>query len=223
MPSTPSTAVFSFSPPPPTRICHFLRSHLGSLAQRNGRRGLRWPRSKVSAGCMSDMHSFSLPQSVNLYQISTLSLFFLALTAWMTRIAIKARIQSEFGADEGLLLFAIIAFCAATGLFFSFVDQMYLVEAAIVGSLKVTPLDNATFHKSSSACLILLWTAVCGVKFSFLALFRKLVDRDCFLTSYWRWVLGLNIVVYAYGIAGFVLPCPYFKPPNSCTMLTVRL
>lgn len=71
------------------------------------------------------------------------------------------------------------------------------------------------FHKFSNACLILLWTTVCSVKFSFLALFRKLVDRNHSLTMYWRIVLALNIVIWLFGIAGVIITCPYFEASQT--------
>jgi len=164
------------------------------------------------------------PESIDTGQASTLMLFILALGALLARLYIKIWVQKRFGSDDMLLLFAAAALCGATGLLFSFIDELYLVEALIVGLPGVIlPSDfieqSTTFHKLRDACLILLWTTLCGVKFSFLALFRKLVDRNQPLTMYWRVVLALNIVIWLYGIAGFIIPCPYFEPPQSRMLL----
>ena len=118
---------------------------------------------------------------------------------------------------------ATLILCAATGIYFSFIDQMYLVEAVIINPANFALAGDiisvsTTFHKLSDACLILIWTTVCGVKFSFLSLFRKLVDRNRPLTIYWRIALAFNIVVWLYGIAGFIIPCPYFSPPQSSAL-----
>lgn len=163
-------------------------------------------------------------ESPDTRQASTLTLFILALGALLARLYIKIWVQKRFGSDDGLLIFAAAALCGSTGLLFSFIDQMYLVEALIAGLPGVIiPSDfieqSTTFHKLSDACLILLWTTVCGVKFSFLALFRNLVDRTHPLTMYWRVVLTLNIVIWLYGITGLIIPCPYFEPPQSRMLL----
>ena len=49
------------------------------------------------------------------------------------------------------------------------------------------------------------------VKFSFLALFRRLIDRVPPLIKYWRVVVAFNLTVAAYGVSTYVIACPQFN------------
>jgi len=150
-----------------------------------------------------------------------LTLFVLAIMTLIIRLFIRIRVQKYFGLDDSFLLFATVSLCVATGLLFTFLDKMYLTEALITGLITTLPPDfieqSTIFHKLSDVCLILLWTTVFGVKFSFLSLFRKLIDRNRPLTIYWKVVTTVNAIVWAYGVAGFIIPCPHFIPPKSRT------
>lgn len=67
------------------------------------------------------------------------------------------------------------------------------------------------FRKLVTASLILTWVAMMAVKFSFLALFRRLIDRIPPLIKYWRVIVAFNIAVTAYGASVYVVACPHFS------------
>ena len=154
-------------------------------------------------------------------------MFALALLTLLVRLFIRIRVQKYIGLDDGFLLFAAASLGAATGLLFTFLDKMYLVEALISGIPTTLPPDfiqqSTIFHELSDICLILLWTTVFSVKFSFLALFRKLIDRNRPLTTYWKVVAAINAVVWAYGVAGLVIPCPHFTLPQARTYTQLQI
>ncbi|KAL8994874.1 MAG: hypothetical protein Q9169_005272 [Polycauliona sp. 2 TL-2023] len=52
------------------------------------------------------------------------------------------------------------------------------------------------------------------VKFSFLFLFRSLVQRIRALTIYWWIVTGFNVAVLGYGLSVYYVACPYAHGPN---------
>ena len=92
--------------------------------------------------------------------------------------------QKQFSVDDGFLLFGVACLiCAVATLFANgFVDKMYLVEAAVLGlPPSELPLDfpeqAISFEKLITVVLILTWCSIVSVKFCFLFLFRKLVDR----------------------------------------------
>ena len=93
------------------------------------------------------------------------------------------------------------------------VDRMYLVEAWILGLPGAdTPSDflhHATdFPKWATVALTLSWCAIMAVKFSFLFLFRRLIDRIKPLIIYWWVVTAFNVVVLGYGVCVFYVACP---------------
>lgn len=50
-----------------------------------------------------------------------------------------------------------------------------------------------------------------AVKFSFLALFKRLIDQIYCLKVYWWVVVAFNLAVTAYGAAAYIIPCPEFR------------
>ena len=53
-----------------------------------------------------------------------------------------------------------------------------------------------------------------AVKFSFLALFRRLIDRIPSLMKYWWFVVAFNLAVTGYGASVYVVACPHFSGPK---------
>lgn len=95
-------------------------------------------------------------------------------------------------------------------------DNMYLTEAVTFAPTRFTlqPQDlNRVFdfRKLVTASLILTWVAMMAVKFSFLALFKRLIDRIPPLIKYWRVVVAFNLAVTAYGASVYVIACPHFS------------
>ncbi|KAL8753060.1 MAG: hypothetical protein Q9184_005536 [Pyrenodesmia sp. 2 TL-2023] len=61
----------------------------------------------------------------------------------------------------------------------------------------------------------LAWCSVIAVKFSFLFLFRKLIDRIPRLITYWWFVIAFNVVAFGYGFSTYFLICPYYNDRAS--------
>lgn len=95
-------------------------------------------------------------------------------------------------------------------------DNMYLIEAITYAPTRIvsSPKDLDTlfaFHKQVTASLILTWVAMMAVKFAFLALFRRLIDRIPPLIKYWRVVVTFNLIVTVYGALVYIVTCPHFS------------
>ena len=100
------------------------------------------------------------------------------------------------------------------------IDKLYLVEAVNAGvQIELPPdvIEQAfAFHKFSVVALILSWCSIVAVKFSYLFLFRKLIDRMPRMITYW-WVAGaFNGLISAYGTTVYVVTCPYFYNLKEC-------
>ncbi|KAI4174960.1 MAG: hypothetical protein LQ343_001987 [Gyalolechia ehrenbergii] len=98
------------------------------------------------------------------------------------------------------------------------IDDMYFTEVLTFEPAKLGrppgPQDlNRVFEfrRLVTASLILTWVAMMAVKFSFLALFKRLIDRIYPLTVYWWAVVAFNLAVTGYGASVYVIACPHFS------------
>ena len=103
------------------------------------------------------------------------------------------------------------------------VDEMYLVQAMTlqIPGLRIPPdfLQQAyEWHKWITVTLMLSWSAIHAVKFSFLFLFRRLIDRIRLLVVYWWFVVALNVVSLGYGLVIYYITCPYFSTAEICEL-----
>ncbi len=151
---------------------------------------------------------------INHDQRSTVTLFVITLLFVAGRFAIRIGLQRHLSIDDGFLAFGVVCLISAMIVLFQFIDQMYLAEALLFGSPVALPPDFIQqalyFHKMVTVCLILLWIAVCAAKFSFLFLFRQLIDRIRVMIIYWWIVMVFCVLVTGYGAASYVLACPKF-------------
>ncbi|KAL8699331.1 MAG: hypothetical protein Q9201_006060 [Fulgogasparrea decipioides] len=95
-------------------------------------------------------------------------------------------------------------------------DNMYYTEALTYAptlfAFQPPELNRVyEFRKLVTASLILTWIAMMAIKFSFLALFKRLIDRIPSLIKYWRVVVAFNIAVTGYGASVYVVACPHFS------------
>lgn len=133
-----------------------------------------------------------------------------------TRYYIRLAIQKEFALDDAFLAFGTACLIAAMVILYINMDNMYFTEAMTYAPTRLSfqPQDlNRVFEfrKLVTASLILTWIAMMAVKFSFLALFRRLIDRIPPLIKYWRVIVAFNIAVTAYGASVYVVACPHFS------------
>ena len=147
--------------------------------------------------------------------MSTTLLFALCIVSVCARYYIRLAVQKEFGLDDAILAFGTACLVAAMAVLYVNMDNMYLTEALTYAtSFAFEPQDlNRVFEfrKLVTASLILTWMAMMAVKFSFLALFRRLIDRIPPLIKYWRIVVAFNLAVTAYGASVYVIACPHFS------------
>ena len=145
------------------------------------------------------------------------------------RLFIRLRIQKQFSADDGFLIVAIGCLtCGQVIMYCLTIDKTYLVEALTFGFQGVAiPQDflqqaNA-FHKWVTIALMLAWCAIMSIKFSFLFLFRRLIDRIQSLVIYWWAVMTFNVIVLGYGLSVYYVACPYYNDPRlgACFYKTV--
>ena len=150
--------------------------------------------------------------------MSTTLLFALCLVSVGARYYIRLAVQKEFSPDDALLAFGTACLIAAMAVLYINMDNMYFTEALTYAPALFTQPPDLNrvfeFRKLVTASLILTWVAMMAVKFSFLALFRRLIDRMPPLIKYWWFVVVFNLAVTGYGASVYVVACPHFSGPK---------
>lgn len=139
----------------------------------------------------------------------------------MARFYIRLRLRQKHWIDDGFLIFAFCCLTIALSIIYALaIDEMYLVEALLTKLPDIElPTDllqevNA-FHKWVSAVDTLCWCAIMAVKFSFLVLFRRLIQGIKSMVIYWWIVTFFNIGFLGYWISIDFIVCPHFSGIGS--------
>lgn len=90
--------------------------------------------------------------------------------------------QKQLSSDDDILLFGIACLIVVMVLLFVLVDKMYMVEATETEMIGVELSSNFIeqtydFQKLVTVTLILIWCSIISIKFSYLFLFKKLINR----------------------------------------------
>ena len=154
--------------------------------------------------------------------MSNIVLFALCLASACARYYVRVRVQREFSIDDGILLLGIACLIVAMGLLATFIDNMYVVGASEAGNIVGVPLpadfiqQAYYFQKMVTVALVLTWTAIVCVKFSYLFLFRRLISRLPHMTTYWWFAVVTNALISIYGGIIYGVACPHFNSLKSC-------
>ncbi len=107
--------------------------------------------------------------------------FGIAVLSVIGRTITRIYTRRRLALDDYLILFATICLGASIGLVHVFLPSLFLGRALSTDPIVVIPPDFlATLPKMISltySFLCLIWTVIFAVKFSFLALFRLLIQR----------------------------------------------
>ncbi|KAL8877830.1 MAG: hypothetical protein Q9198_004230 [Flavoplaca austrocitrina] len=108
-------------------------------------------------------------------------------------------------------------------------DKLYLIfemsaslpDALSIGfSIEDLPKDSAflrpvyEYLKWITINQALGWCSIVAVKFSFLFLFKKMLDRIPPMITYWWFVVAFTTIAWGYGFSTFFLNCPYYNNPK---------
>ena len=131
--------------------------------------------------------------------------------------------QKQFSIDDGILLFGVLCLISATVILFVSLDGLFLVEALegdnIPTDLPVDFLHQIIqYERLAVAPLVLTWCSIICVKFSYLFLFRKLIDRLRNMMLYWWIAVGFNALISIYGIIVYAAIRPWYCTTKSCKM-----
>ena len=146
---------------------------------------------------------------------SIVVLFGICVISASARFYIRIRVQKQLSLDDGFLLFGIGCFICALAILFTYIDDMYMTAAFLfrLKDMELSPdfiQKSFDYQKMAAVSLILTWCSIVSVKFSFLFLFRRLIDRIPVMVMYWWFVTVFNVAISGYGAVVYILACPYF-------------
>lgn len=156
------------------------------------------------------------------------ALFGVAILIVAARIGMRWRLRQRIYLDDFFLLFGLACLCGATGIILVCVRKIFLTEA-----LLVQPLFKLTFEGARSlgntapgiihSFLFLTWTVIFSVKFSFLALFRLLIQRISWKITFYYWfVVVFTVLTWIYMVSEAFFVCPAFGTQISDQSLGTR-
>ena len=148
-------------------------------------------------------------------QTVTGGLFGIAIVTAVLSTIVRIRLRNGLGLDDIFLLLACVFLIASTVLLFLASDALYFEEALTLDPESVTfsagSFDQLDWYqKVIYAYLDLSQTATYCVKFSFLCFFRLLIDRLRYMIVYWRVVVVVSVLAWAYAMCTAFIGCPDF-------------
>ncbi|MCJ1470002.1 hypothetical protein MMC07_008647 [Pseudocyphellaria aurata] len=158
----------------------------------------------------------------NVFLIVPTILFALSVLFLLARTTLRLRYQKRLFIDDAFLLFAEICLGASVGLLYAFADNLFLNEALVTRpSAVILPPDYTNqrilFQKQSDACLVLTYTSIFAVKFSFLFFFKLIVRRIHSMIVYWWIVVAVTTIAWVVCVIKIFLPCMDFDETSmSC-------
>jgi hypothetical protein len=148
-------------------------------------------------------------------------LFVVCLIATTARFYVRIRVQQQLSVDDGILLLGVLCLISAMALLFTIIDKLYVI-GAIENGVPVDQLPSNFIEqaydgqKFLDVAMILCWCSIVSVKYSYLFLFKRLIDRVPPMVVFWWFAAVFNGLVSAYGVAMYILTCPTFYNLNVC-------
>jgi hypothetical protein len=124
--------------------------------------------------------------------------------------------------DDYLVFYATACLIAGTAVLYLEVDNLYIGPILAMEPSMINAIPPGRMQKIFDYGMIhqhiyftLLWSSIFGVKFAFLAFFRKMINRMKAMKIYWWMTLSILVPAWAaIVIMGFLL-CPMFGAEAS--------
>lgn len=143
----------------------------------------------------------------------------LSIASVIARVALRIYSRRSLFLDDYIVLAGVICLCAASGLLYGYCDYYFLS-----GALKKDPslffqLESDQLGKLLKvsttyvhAFLAFIWTTIFAVKFSFLAFFKKLIERVTKIHTYYWIVVAITGISWPFLVVEPFILCHYFGP-----------
>ena len=138
-----------------------------------------------------------------------------AIIGVIAKTAFQLRTQRRVWLEDALLICACLCLIAGTGLLYTFAETLYDPDSCGLFPDPETKPDELASHIKSSqqyqlTFLTLTWIVIFCVKFSFLFLFRPLVNRMRGMLLFWRFVVVLTSISFFICVGEPFFSCPKF-------------
>lgn len=156
------------------------------------------------------------------------ALFGVAILIVAARIGTRWRLRHRLYLDDFFLLFGLACLCGATGIILVSVRKIFVTEALLVDHSFLLPVEGAwgvanTTPAIVQSFLFLTWTVVISVKFSFLALFRLIIQRISWAITFYYWfVVVFTVLTWIYMVSQAFIFCPAFGTQISTINLSKK-
>ncbi|PLB48607.1 hypothetical protein P170DRAFT_474962 [Aspergillus steynii IBT 23096] len=142
----------------------------------------------------------------------------LAVLGVVVRFIIRFRVQKQrLEIDDVLIILALCLLIASSLVMYrEVVVRMYKLSALQGGLAVEIPNLMAMsyqYHKFYTICLMLGWASFNAIKFGFLLIFKKMIDRLPTWMIYWWVVVVYTAGVMGYGFATRYASYSYFNNP----------
>jgi hypothetical protein len=140
--------------------------------------------------------------------------------ASISRLALRFQQERRLLLEDWLIILATVCLIAETGCVYHFSPTLYLIDAATIDPLvnEWIMSDSSRWRSLASlgpawldAYLTLAWFSVFSIKFSFLALFHRMIRgvKKSLTRYYWVTVTATAIAGIVVVLESFIL-CPHF-------------
>lgn len=153
---------------------------------------------------------------LNETQVAIGVLFSLSVVSVFARIGIRFHSSRKLSLDDCFVLVGLVSLSAVTALAYKTCNSVFLTSAVERDPrliLRLSPDAIGDLLKGTvqylDAFIVLCWTAVFSVKFSFLAFFRHLIRRVENIHKYYWTVVGITVVSWAFLTSEVFILCPY--------------
>lgn len=148
------------------------------------------------------------------------TLFGIAVLTLSARVITRIYYRRRLYLDDFFLLFGVVCLSGATGLVLNFSRIIFAYEVLTLDPHIVVSIQELSKMKSSLAVThasdFLTWTTIYCAKFSFIALFRKLIRRTSKrITIYVRFVATCTFVSWMIAASRTFIVCHYFGPESG--------
>lgn len=144
------------------------------------------------------------------------ALYGVAILIVAARIGTRWRLRQRLYLDDFSLLFGLACLCGATGIILVSVRKIFVIEALLVDHSFLFTVEVALSVADTAPAMInsfvfLTWTVVISAKFSFLALFRLLIQRISWKITFYYWfVVVFTGFTWIYMVSEAFIICPAF-------------
>lgn len=133
-----------------------------------------------------------------MYNQITIGIFFgFAITSVIGRLGYRYHTRRSLFLDDYIVLIGAMCLCAAIGILYKHYEFIFFTEFALnTSSFESKANANqirillTTPYSAFYAPLVLTWTTIFAVKFSFLIFFKKLISRVTTIHTYY-WIVGI--------------------------------